>query len=326
MEIKKYVSIILKNWKNLAWLESTFFRITFSFSFRSNKGIYILEEPWDNLIILDACRYDTFSDVFKENGMKGRLEHRISKGTETTSFLLENFSKSKHGDIVYITANPFVDRLLKGKFYKIIPVWDKGWDEKSQTVLPQSVYEHTLDIMSRYSDKRFIIHFLQPHSPYPNGTGERDFDEELEAIIKNKVFEIKYKLGENYYAEWPYIGLKSLKVNKLKDGYKENLRLAMPYVEKLIDILPGRTVVTADHGEAFGEKIHPLIPIGVYGHMPGIRIPALIKVPWLIVEPEEKEFPKDVEQELTKIKKRFTRNKKEEIRRTIKNLKLKGKI
>jgi len=105
----------------------------------------------------------------------------------------------------------------------------------------------------------------------------------------------------------------------------------MPYVKKLVDILPGRTVVTADHGEAFGEKIHPLIPIRVYGYPSEIRIPTLVKVPWLIISPEEKEpkDPKDLRKELAKVR-RFWRvektDEKEKLKSKIRKLKLKGKI
>ncbi|MFW6130788.1 MAG: hypothetical protein ACOC56_06340 [Atribacterota bacterium] len=42
-----------------------------------NYGDYFLEEEWDNLIILDACRYDTFK---KYNDISEDLEFRYSRG------------------------------------------------------------------------------------------------------------------------------------------------------------------------------------------------------------------------------------------------------
>ncbi len=330
MKITRYISATLKNWKDLMWWRNVFlYKIIFPFLFRNNKGIYILKESWNNLIILDACRYDTFKEEFDKRKMKGKLKYIVSRGAETTEFLRENFSKTKYNDIVYITANPFVDKLLRGKLYKIISVWKNGWNDKYQTVLPETMYEYALNVIRKYPDKRLIIHFIQPHSPYPNGTGEFKFGKQLNAMLNGKKFKIRYKLDENSFAgEWPYIGTKSLKVDKLKEGYQQNLELAMPYIEKLIDILPGRTVVTADHGEAFGEKIHPLIPIKIYGHIPEKRISVLIKVPWLVIEPEEKEPPKDIEKELAKNKKKTANYKKEtqRIKKSIKKLKSKGKI
>ncbi|MFW9828927.1 MAG: hypothetical protein ACFFEY_15160 [Candidatus Thorarchaeota archaeon] len=73
-------------------------------------------------------------------------------------------------------------------------------------------------------------------------------------------------------------------------------------MSKLIDILKGRTVVTADHGEAIGEFLHFLIPIRFYGHKEKMRLPILTQVPWLIIDSkglDKKE--KDVVEERKKI-------------------------
>ncbi len=316
--------------------EITWFIIKFINKLKSyGDGIDILEESWDNIIILDDCRYDFFKEIFTKRKMKGELEFRMSKGTDTPSFLLGNFENySKLNNIVYVTANPFVDKLLKQKVYKIVSVWKYCWDERRQTVPPEAVYKYALIVAKKYyySDKRIIIHFLQPHSPYPNGTGETKPRDGMHAIISEIKFNPKYKLDDDYYVHWPYIGPKPLMVDKLKLGYMLNLKLVIPYVEKLIDILPGKTVVTSDHGEAFGEKIHPFIPIRVYGHPQGIRIPVLVKVPWLVVEPDEKEPKsiKDLEKELARIRsinrQKFKVNEKQKLKAKIKELKLKKKI
>ena len=71
---------------------------------------------FDNLIILDACRYDLFEAEIKNFNIKGKLEYRISRGSNTGYFLRENF---EHKDlqpilkeIIYITANPLVNVYL----------------------------------------------------------------------------------------------------------------------------------------------------------------------------------------------------------------------
>jgi glucan phosphoethanolaminetransferase (alkaline phosphatase superfamily) len=48
-------------------------------------------------------------------------------------------------------------------------------------------------------------------------------------------------------------------------------------VADLVPELDGRVVVTADHGEAFGEE-------GVWEHHIETHIPPLVEVPWLEVE------------------------------------------
>jgi hypothetical protein len=42
----------------------------------------IFNEEWDNLIILDACKYDYFEKLLKKR-MKEKLEYRISQGSNT---------------------------------------------------------------------------------------------------------------------------------------------------------------------------------------------------------------------------------------------------
>jgi len=45
--------------------------------------------------------------------------------------------------------------------------------------------------------------------------------------------------------------------------------------------LAGKTVVTADHGQAIGERFRP-VPIRYYGHPAGVYADPLVTVPWLV--------------------------------------------
>jgi len=75
----------------------------------SNDGINFMDEDWDNCIIIDACRYDTFKE---KNTIPGDLKARRSKGSSTFEVFEKNFQNSTHHDTVYITANP-VPRVKK---------------------------------------------------------------------------------------------------------------------------------------------------------------------------------------------------------------------
>jgi hypothetical protein len=269
----------------LAKIRNAFlFKLVFPIVFKNN-GIYVMNEEWNNLVILDGCRYDIFEKIFKKRKIGGKLEYRISRGTETVSFLLENFGKRKFNNVVYITANPFVNKLLKeDQFYKIISVWKDGWSEKYGTVLPSTMIKFVLKAIKKYPGKRFIIHFIQPHYPYINLKIKNDpFKKLRNATLK----------GEEIEAEKPIYSLFAIysmnlyaKINRKLHfyAYSKNLEFVMAYIEKLLKILPGKTVVTSDHGECFGEILHPLLPIRIYGHPKGVRIKTLIKIPWLIVE------------------------------------------
>jgi len=294
-----------KHYRDIYWWRNFLVQSILSPILFRNDGTYILEEEWDNLIILDACRYDVFEEIYKKRKLRGRLEYRISRGTDTLSFLLENFSlKDYYEDIVYVTANPFVDKVLRGRFFRIVSVWKTGWDERYRTVLPSTMYKYALKALKKYPDKRLIIHFIQPHYPYlvaPN-IDDDSLNKLRKDILEGKIPRVKNRREKRVsflkIAQRDFYLYIDRKLHWLI--YKKNLEIVMDYVERLINVLPGRTVVTSDHGEAFGEKLHPLLPFRVYGHVYKLRIPAIVKVPWLIIEPEDKE-PLNLEEELIKI-------------------------
>jgi hypothetical protein len=263
--------------------------------FTKNDGFYILDEPWDNLIILDACRYDVFELFYKKKYFKGTLFKKISRATHTIQFLKVNFPNEKYDDIVYITSTPYVDVHCKNKFHKIISVWKDSWNKYSNTILPETMYNYAIDALIKYPDKRLIIHFMQPHYPYIGCTYEN--------IIKNAKKKIKKRLkeGESVYfgdleykrSIFSYYTVKPFALMETRfhiKAYIKNLIIVLPIVEKLINHLPGTTVISSDHGEALGEKLHRLIPVKFYGHALNIRIPSLIDLPWLVIKPNEKEL------------------------------------
>lgn len=333
VEMKTKLSKLSKNWKKPGWWKNILlYKMIFPYMYRTNEGVNILAESWNNLIILDDCRYDSFLKVYKNMNIRGKLEYKISKGTNTAEFLRETFTEKKYDEIIYITANPIVSKFLKGKFYKIIPIWDAGWDETHQTVSPLAVYKCALETIKKFPNKKIIIHFLQPHSPYPNGYGECKFKSEINSIMGGKTVTVKFKIGDNCLIDWPYVGFKKLDARKIIEGYELNLKRVLFYVKELIEYLPGNTIVTSDHGEAFGEKIHTLIPIKIYGHIQKVRMPVLVKVPWLIIRSEEKKLKtvKDIEKKLeyvgaTNQQQKMVREQKK-LKSKIKSLKLKGKI
>ena len=55
------------------------------------------------------------------------------------------------------------------------------------------------------------------------------------------------------------------------------------HVERVIENVRGKCVVTSDHGQMFGERLFP-IPVRAYGHPLGLYSEELVKVPWHIFE------------------------------------------
>ena len=128
-------------------------------------------DDWSILIILDACRFDYFSCFYKYF-FDGVLTKVFSLGSHTSEWCINTF-REYYDDIVYISANPFINSLCKtggfsakDHFYKVIDVWDFGWSDKLGTVHPEVVTYTALRLKNRYPGKRFIVHYLQPHAPY----------------------------------------------------------------------------------------------------------------------------------------------------------------
>jgi len=332
-QIKKIYNSLHKNYRNLYWWRDNILYYTLKL-FDNNDGVYICNEEWDSLIILDCCRYDKFKEIYEKRKMKGNLECKSSRGTWTVEFLKENFNiKDYFDDIIYVTSNPYVDKYLNNKFYKIISVWKFGWDNFYNTVLPSEVYKYSIKIINKYPDKRIIIHFMQPHHPYITLNFKED--DLVDKIRKHVLYNIDVeketsKSLTNIYS----VKLYSIyDIRKIERAYMDNLEIVIPYVEALLNKLPGITIVTSDHGESFGDRIHPLIPIRFYGH--GFtRLSSLIKVPWLIVDEKYKDpfyrDPKLLKREISIIKRKLRilkrQHEKKKIKHVIKDLKMGGKL
>ena len=240
-----------------------------------------MEEDWDNLIILDACRYDMFREI---NTLPGFLEYRMSRGSCTPEYLLENFGKSKYYDTVYITGNPLVDYWVSGHFYKIIPVWKDGWDEEYETVLPRTMLEYSLKAQADYPDKRLIIHFVQPHYPFIGEKARNEIGSHHGIRSRNEVMRSDKRVHHNRKpGVWELLEEHKIKTETLWDAYRENLQIALLHVAELVDRLHGKTVISSDHANLFAERIPPLF-CRLYGHPRYIYTKNLIKVPWHVIE------------------------------------------
>ncbi|MFH1785862.1 MAG: hypothetical protein ABH842_05525 [Candidatus Micrarchaeota archaeon] len=168
----KFILIqISQNWTNFRWLYFNFQTFFLSKVYKllnrnKNNGIKIVDQEWDNLIILDACRYDSFSNALNEIELKGKLEKVVSQGSSTLEFLTKNFRERHNEDIVYVTTNPYVHTITRDSFHKTINLWTDSWDQKLGVVHPSKVTEKGIETKNKYKNKRLIVHYMQPHAPY----------------------------------------------------------------------------------------------------------------------------------------------------------------
>jgi hypothetical protein len=238
---------------------------------RGADGVDVTAESWDNLIILDACRYDAFAECID---LDGTLESRISKGSQSLEFLEANFDSGPYNDTIYISGNPYTDE-IDTDFFKLLNVWDAGWDPDYQTVLPETITQAAISAHNEHPDKRLIIHYMQPHMPF---IGEQGMECRRKYNLNNPDSDDSLSVGPALH-----YGLSNISVDEAWNGYVENLSLVLESVTQLLEEIDGISVITADHGELFGEWVGPL-PAPVYGHTPQIRAEPLVKVPWFIVD------------------------------------------
>jgi hypothetical protein len=235
------------------------------------EGIEIMSEDWDNLIILDACRYEEFEREFYNHG---ELSKVVSKAHESWGFMKANFvGKSLH-DTVYVTANPFSPKINNGVFYKMISLVDR-WDDDIGTIWPSDVTEVAFQASNEFPDKRIIVHFMQPHAPHLS-LGNSKFDQ---AGFKN-TWENKAKSKRaDGIKVWSAVKNGLITDQDLYESYVNNLQIVKPFVHELITNLKGKTVVTADHGENLGES---RLGLKLYGHSHHTNETRF--VPWLEIK------------------------------------------
>jgi len=71
------------------------------------QKVSIMDEEWDYLIVLDACRYDYFSKLVGTY-LQGKLEKVYSPASCTLEWCKKSF-KEYYNDVVYVSANPYIN-------------------------------------------------------------------------------------------------------------------------------------------------------------------------------------------------------------------------
>lgn len=244
---------------------------------RDRTGIRVMDRDWDNLIILDACRYDIFEEI---NSIEGDLTSVISSDSSTSGFLKYNFGNDYFPDTVYISANPQVQRHEVGRrFHDCIRLWETEWDDDLNTVPPQNVTDTAIEIQEKYPNKRLIIHYIQPHYPFIGKVGQTIDHGSItgDGILKE---------NREIHSIWDQLKSGAVEKDLVWSAYRENLIITLPEVERLLKSLRGKSVITSDHGNEFGN-------FGVYGHPGGVFLDSLINVPWLEINSKNRKVIKE---------------------------------
>ena len=250
---------------------------------KSQKGISVMSEDWDNLIILDACRNDLFEKEIDLNRFD-EYERKISKGSLTPEWAEKNFGSGVYPDTVYVSANPWISQKAGGSFHRLEEIWKENFDEKLNTVPPNIVAEKAVNEFQ--SDKRMIVHFMQPHPPFI-GRGDEPL---LETDgLHWSPDHIEGKEDREVFNVWHGTGRGILDKDEVWEAYRQSLSYVSDIALRLVEDIPGKSVITSDHGILFGDR-QMFPPIKGYGHPRGVRHPKLVTVPWGVLEDGRREI------------------------------------
>jgi hypothetical protein len=189
-------------------------------------------------------------------------------GSATKEWVERNFASHLHDDLfdtVYVSSNGWYERLRSEMAPLHAEVWLYAEEYRNEmgTVDPKLVTDAAIEADEEYPKKRLLVHYVQPHKPYIGPTAERYF-EHAEGINMVEM-----------------MSRSEASLEDLKRAYYETLHAALLEVERLVDHLSGKTVISADHGELLGERCLRM-PLKNFGHPTGIRISELREIPWLV--------------------------------------------
>jgi len=221
----------------------------------------IKNENWDCLIVLDACRYDTFEKVYRDY-LDGELSKGISSCISTPGWLEGHF---RDGDY-----------------------------SKLGTVHPREINKAFMKEFKRFPNKRYVLHYLQPHAPFLSLKESQTvgitilqyiwktpFGEMLRSLFgTDRLWAFVLKLAQLLGISKldPYTAaLRAVGEEGFRKAYEDNLKIVLEYVRMLLERVEGEFVVVSDHGELLGEE-------GRFGHIKEReRLAPLITVPWFRV-------------------------------------------
>lgn len=236
----------------------------------------VMDEDWDTLILLDACRYDSFITQKHILSTDGELKPRISPASSSLEFMRANYQSKSHHDTVYVSANPYIERLDEGTFHAVERLYaGESWDDELNTVPPETVAEASSRARERYPQKRLIIHFMQPHYPFIGNIGRKIHHRGYNPNGRNSDEQSIWKQLQR--------DPRSLELNDVISAYHENLVIVLNAVDDLVSQLDGTTIISADHGNLLGERLWPF-PVSDFGHPTNAYNPALVTVPWYRID------------------------------------------
>lgn len=237
-------------------------------------GTSPMAKDWDVLLVLDCCRPDALEELSPEyDWLPARVNRTWSPASWSKAWMKKSFSEkyaAEMADTAHITWNPFSEEHLDAAdWYLLNEVHlDGGWDDERGLVPPRQVTDRVIDCRRHADARRILAHYQQPHAPYPSIETERLRRNEVKHDSRTSVWDRLIDPDDELGIEDAWAGM------------LDTLRWVLDDIELLLENLDAdRVILTADHGESFNDK-----GLGLYGHMAGMPLPRLIRVPWVELE------------------------------------------
>lgn len=158
------------------------------------EAVRVMEEDWDTLVVLDACRADAFEATVDVDRFDD-YSRAVSLGSHSSEWTRRNFQGRTFDDTVYVSANPHTTLLANDTFHDLIEVW-KDYDVSPNQIDPNEIADAARRAHERYPNKRLIVHLMQPH-----GTGglveERGSAEETYRASIAPVVEVVLEMADD---------------------------------------------------------------------------------------------------------------------------------
>lgn len=240
----------------------------------------ILKREWDVCLVLDACRFDALAlmaDEYEWLDWPGSIK---STGSMSQEWLQETYTSEYHDQIEsmgHISWNPFAPLELEQQNWDFLDqLVATQWDDSVGGVPPEAVTNQAIARWRETTADQMVVHYMQPHAPY------RDLVDAglVEPYSQSEVTE---KAHHKRLTVWKLLRRGEITRERAWGAYLNQLRWVLDDIARLRQNLDAeKVVITADHGECFGE-------MGFYAHPPGVPKQEIIEVPWVEIDCEDQE-------------------------------------
>jgi len=205
------------------------------------------------------------SEVASEYAFLETVREKYSLGANSTEWIQENFvnepDQERLKNACYITGNPHTEVTLTGDNLGYLDeVWKYAFDYDRGVMPPRPITDRAISAGRNRDFDRCIVHYMQPHFP------------SIPRLDLGSTMNPK-NVGDEWNSIWNRLRKGEVSEQVVWEAYRENLQHILDEIEVLLkNFQAEKTIISADHGNAFGE-------FGFYGHPP-IPISAIRKVPW----------------------------------------------